>query len=104
MTITATDARGLKTTEKLKVRLRPAAPAFIDLKVPARIGTKARTLTVRASTTFPATMTAGGRRYATSRRTKSFKVRVRPGRKALTLTFKLRSGSKRLTVRRTVAR
>ena len=76
------------------------APDFVGLKVPSRLRASARKLTIKTGATVPATLRVGAKRFAVTRKARSYTFRVPRGRKPLNLTLRLSAGGKsaKLTV------
>jgi hypothetical protein len=76
------------------VRVKAAAPRFMTLKHPNRLGRGVRQLSLTVAASIPSTLTAGGRRFSIDRRAQRVSVPIRPGRGAVQLVLTLRAGGK----------
>ena len=81
--LTARDRAGRSATASVPVRVLPVTPQFIELKAPASIRRRARTLRLRVLTNVTAAMRIGRQRFRVGRRPRTIIVRVTPGRRPL---------------------
>lgn len=98
--LVARDRFGRTGSARVKVRLKAAAPRFLRVKVPTRLRRKARRLTIRLSSTIPATLRVSGKRVQRkrgrlSRRLKPVAVRVKRGSEELRVRLRLSAGGKK---------
>ncbi|HYH58292.1 MAG TPA: Ig-like domain-containing protein [Thermoleophilaceae bacterium] len=102
--VEATDSRGRKGSDKVKVRLRAMAPRLFGMKVPKKIGSKARRLKLKAASTIPGKLKIGRKKFNVGLKPKRLAVPVKPGGKPLRLTLVLSAHGKKsktfLTVKR----
>lgn len=105
VSVTASDGRGGKATRRVRVRVRPAAPAFLGLRVPAKVGRKARFIRVRTGSSLPAVLRAGRHSFKrVGRRPRSFRIPIARGRAPIALKLTLVAGRQRSSVTRIISR
>jgi hypothetical protein len=85
ITLLATDPRGRRESASLTIHVRAVRLPFLRLRVPARIGTRARRLTIRASSALVATLRLGRRNLTLGTAAKAITLKVAPGRRPLLL-------------------
>jgi hypothetical protein len=91
--LVARDRHGRTGSASVSVRVLRARPRFLVVRGPTRLRRTARTLSLRIASSVPATLTAGGRRFAVSPRTSRLTIPIRPGSKPLNLPLTLRAGA-----------
>lgn len=92
--LVARDARGRSGSASVRIRVFAVAPHLLDLRAPAYVGRRATRLAFAVATTIPATLTAGGRRYAVGRTLRRVQLSIRPGRAILRVPLRLVAGGK----------
>ncbi len=97
--LVARDRFGRIGSDRVTVRLKAAAPRFLRVKAPSKLGRRARRLSLRVSSTIPATLRISGKRVRqtrkrVTRRLRRITVRVRSGRKTLRVRVRLSAGGK----------
>jgi len=104
----ARDRFGRVGRASITIRLTAARPAFLVLTAPKSAKRSARTLSLKVASTLRARLTVrGGRRaqrFSVSRRAKTVRVRVKPGRRPLTLRLTLAAGGRSTPATVSVAR
>jgi hypothetical protein len=85
ITLLATDARGRGASASLTIHVRAVRPPFLRLRAPARIGPRARRLTIRASSALVTTLRLGRRKLTLRATAKVITLKVAPGRRPLLL-------------------
>jgi hypothetical protein len=90
--------------DSIRVRVSAVKPAFLVLQAPGSISRKARRVTIRAAASLPGTLSIGGRRFDIDRRTRRFRVPVRPGKSKLKLKLALKAGGGTTRAQLSVAR
>ncbi|MHB8657097.1 MAG: cadherin-like beta sandwich domain-containing protein [Solirubrobacteraceae bacterium] len=91
--LVATDRYGRRGVASVSIGLGSARVTFLVLRAPARVGRRARSVTlIVAASLQGATLTVGGRRFRVSRNPRRIKVPVRPGGSVLTLRLTLADG------------
>jgi hypothetical protein len=104
----ARDRFGRVGSASIVVRLTAARPAFLVLRAPKSVSRSARTVSLKVASTLRARLTVrggrGAQRFAVSRRTRTVRVRVAPGRSALALRLTLAAGGRRTPATVTVRR
>lgn len=98
------DHRGRRSSATVIVRILPARVRFRLLRVPRSVSRRGRLLRLRIAATGPAVLRVGGRRFAVDRRVRTVTLRIRPGRRTLSLAPTLVSGPYRTSVALAVAR
>jgi hypothetical protein len=92
----------------ITVRLTAARPGFLVLSAPKSVARSARRVSVKVSSSLRARLTVrGGRgkqRFLVSRKARTLRVRVKPGRKPLTLRLTLAAGGRSTPATVSVAR
>ena len=66
--LVARDRSGRKASASVVVRLDQAQPTFLRLAGPKRIGRRTRQITLRVSSSVPATLFVAGRRFRVERK------------------------------------
>jgi hypothetical protein len=94
ITLVARDSRGRSGRRSIVVRIGGALPLFTVLRAPKRVSRRATSVTLRVASTFPATLSVGGRRFSVDTRARGVGVPVKPGRTTLNLTLKLTAGGR----------
>lgn len=69
----------------MTVDVQAVPPLFLRLDAPARLSRRARSVRLRVASNVQARLTAGATRVTVERRTRSVRVRVRPGAAPLRL-------------------
>ena len=92
--LVATDGAGRTGAATTTVRLRATTPFFLTLKVPTSLSRRARSFTLRASASQPAVLRIGSARADLGRSARTIRVKVRPGRAALSLKLRLTAGGR----------
>jgi hypothetical protein len=92
LTLTARDRRGRTATASVRVSVMPSPPVISLLRAPRRVSRRAHSFTLRIASLAPATLTIGRKRVLVGRAVHKVRVKVVPGRKALTFVLMLRSG------------
>jgi hypothetical protein len=100
----ARDRGGRTGRASVRVTVAPVKPSFLVLSTPKSVSRKARRIRVRAASSLPGTLTVRGRRFAIDRRTRRYSVRVKRGRKPLSLRLVLRGGGRRTVAKLTIPR
>ena len=90
----ATDGSGRTGAATAAVRMRATTPFFLTLKVPTSLSRRARSFTLRASASQPARLRIGSTRAGVARSARTIRVKVRPGRAALSLKLRLTAGGR----------
>jgi len=100
VTLTGRDRSGRTGSASVTITILAAPPVLTLFKAPHRISAKARSLSLRLATLAAAPLRIGRVRALLGRHPKTVRVKVKPGRKTLTLQLVLRSGrySTRVTV------
>jgi hypothetical protein len=93
----ARDRLGRTRTASVTVQVLATPASFTTLSAPAHAGRHAHQLTLTAASTAPATMTVTGRgvarqQFIVGRHAQHFALRIKPGKKALTLHASLAGG------------
>ncbi len=96
--------RGREARRRVTVRVQAVRPAFVLLRLPARLPRGARTAALRVATNAPATLAVGARRFAVGRAARTVRVPVPTGAGAARLVLGLRAGRLRSTATVTVPR
>jgi hypothetical protein len=101
----ATDHFGRHGVASAVVGLGAARAGFLVLKAPRSISRKARRVTLTVAATLAhATLIVGRQHFTVGRRPSRVRVKIRPGRKSLVLTLRLRAGgpvsSQSVTIKR----
>ena len=84
------DASGRVTSDSVRIRVLPVRPLFVVLTAPQRLSRSARNIRIRVAASVPASLQAGGRRFAVDRRPRKLSVPVKRG--ATTVVLRLRAG------------
>ena len=92
--LVARDRTGRTGQASVRVKVVAVPPAFIALNWPATLSSKARTVTLRVASSVGGTVEIGRQRFRVDRRTRSYRFRIAPGTKTLTLRPVLRSGGR----------
>ena len=79
ISFSARDARGRQSSANANVTIVAVRPLFTQLAPPASIATTARSITLTAATTVPATLRAGGLTFALNRAPRRITIPVTPG-------------------------
>jgi hypothetical protein len=88
----ARDAHGRTGRALVSVKVAREAPDLVGLKLPKKLGRRARVLKLITGATVPCTVKAGGRRFALTRRARTLRIEIKPGRTPLKLTLSLVAG------------
>jgi hypothetical protein len=106
--LVARDRFGRVGRAAITVRLTAARPGFLVLSAPKSVARSARRVSVKVSSSLRARLTVrGGRgkqRFLVSRKARTLRVRVKPGRKPLTLRLTLAAGGRSTPATVSVAR
>jgi hypothetical protein len=102
--LVARDRAGRIGVAVVSIHIQPVRPRFILLRVPTRMRSGARSLTLRVSTTVPAILATRHARYRVSRHVRALRVRVPRGNGTLRLVLTLRAGRLRSFAILTIAR
>jgi hypothetical protein len=89
ITLLATDPRGRSASASLTIHVSAVRLPFLRLRVPARIGTRARRLTIRASSALVTTLRLGRRNLTLGTAAKVITLKVAPGRRPLLLRLEV---------------
>jgi hypothetical protein len=92
--LVARDSTGRTAQARLRIRILAVTPRFLALSVPAKLSSKARFVKVRVASSVVGTLEVGRRRFGVDRRTRTYRIPVKPGSKELVLRPKLRSGKR----------
>jgi hypothetical protein len=87
--LVARDRTGRAGSASVVVRVSAARPFFTTLSAPKKLSRKAGTLKLKVATNVAATLRAGGKNHAVASRTKTIRVKVKTGNKALKLGLRL---------------
>lgn len=98
----ARDRNGRVARASVVVRLGAARPLFLKLQTPRSVRRAARSLRIRMSSSMPARLIVQvpglrPQRFSVDRRARGLTLRIRPGRKAVSLRLVLAAGGKRNT-------
>lgn len=93
-TLVARDRLGRRSRASVRVKIRGVIPQFTILDGPARLGAKARQVTLRVASAVPAILQIGKRRYQVGRRPRKLRVAVKPGKSELVIAVTLRAFGK----------
>jgi hypothetical protein len=102
--LVARDRSGRAGQASVRVIVTPVKPAFLVLKAPKSVSRKARRVAIRAAASLPGTLAVRGRRFKIDRRTRRFRVAVKPGRRPLRLRLNLRGGGRSIRAKLTIPR
>jgi hypothetical protein len=102
--LVARDRSGRAGSASVRIRVIAAAPQFLRLDSPSRLGARAKRVVLRVASTLPATLRVGGRRFRLTRRTKRVTLVIRPGAAPLSLGLALRAGGRTTRMRLVIPR
>ena len=92
--VQAGDGRGRRTTSSVTVRIQPAAPHLLALRLPKRQPAAATRLVVAIATTAPAILHVGGRSVRVDRILRRVSLPVKRGRGMLRVSARLSAAGK----------
>ena len=92
--LVARDRTGRTGQASVRIRIAAVTPQFIALTGPSTLSRRARSVTLRVASSVGGTVEIGKQRFRVDRRTRSYRFRIKPGTKTLTLRPVLRSGGR----------
>jgi hypothetical protein len=102
--LVARDRGGRAGQASVRVIVTPVKPAFLVLQAPKSVSRKARRVAIRAAASLPGTLSVGRQRFKIDRRTRRFRVAVKPGRRPLRLRLSLQGGGRTTRAKLTIPR
>lgn len=90
----ATDAAGRRASASARVAVAATTPFFLQLKRPAKLSRRAKSVALTVVATQPARLRIGSARFAVNRKRRTVRVAVVPGTSALRLRLVLSAGGK----------
>jgi hypothetical protein len=96
LTLRARGTNGITSATAVQVKVLGVKPDLM-FTPPTSLKRNARRLKLRVSSTVPATLRAGGRTFAVSRKARAISIPIRPGRAALAVKLVVRGGGGRAT-------
>jgi streptogramin lyase len=92
--LVARDAQGRTGQASFALKVAAVQPEFLTYVAPIKLAKTARKVTLTLSTTVPANLKIGGKRFAVGRSERKITVRFKPGKGRLILPYVLRAGAK----------
>jgi hypothetical protein len=87
--LVARDASGRTSSASVQIRIEPVAPRVLQLVAPPRVSLRATSLTFAISTSVPAALDIGSRRFAVRRTLRKVTVPIAPRRGPFLVSFRL---------------
>ena len=104
ITLEARDSSGRVGRATTTVRLTAVAPKFRKVSAPKRVSRRAKSVTLRLSTSVESTVRIGTQRFRAWSTARGLKVKVKPGRSKLKLKVRIASGKYSATRTVTITR